>query len=319
MVDLIALGEPLVEFGARSDTGRLDTFSLGWGGDTSNVAIAAARLGASAAYVSRVGDDEFGRMFRDLWKEEGVDTSAVEVDPDAPTGIYFIVPDPEGQKRFVYYRRGSAASRMQPADLDPDWIGGARVLHVSGISQAISEAALGTVAAAMEIAEDRGVMVSYDANVRRQLQPVALLRAIFEMSLGRSDIVFVSGEDLDALYDGRPHDELLEEAADAGPRLVVLKRGAEGSTILTRSGDRTEVAPFEVDAADATGAGDAFAAAFLVARLDGRDVADAGRFASAVGALTATGLGAVAPLPTREQAEEFLQREDAVDGGAAGG
>ena len=126
----------MVEFNAtRADDP--DTYVRGFGGDTSNMAIAAARLGARAGYVSRVGDDAFGRSLLRLWADEGVDTRGVTTDPAAPTGVYFVTHGPAGHE-FSYLRAGSAASRMEPATLPVDVIRGARVLHVSGISQAIS-------------------------------------------------------------------------------------------------------------------------------------------------------------------------------------
>jgi 2-dehydro-3-deoxygluconokinase len=309
VADLIALGEPLVEFAA--DDAALEGFTRGWGGDTSNFAIAAARLGASSAYLTRVGNDEFGQRLLALWREEGVDTIGVAVDDEAPTGIYFIVPAEDGSSRFVYYRANSAASRMRPADIHRDLLRGGRVLHITGISQAISGDALATSATAIEIAAEAGLAVSYDANVRTALQPPSLLRACFEMSLPRADLLFVSTEDLEALYGDRPADDALDEFAEAGPEIVVLKLGAEGAVLSLPDGTRTELPAFEVESVDPTGAGDAFAAAFVVAYLSGEPPEEAGTFASAVGALTATGVGAVAPLPRRGEVEEFLSARGA--------
>src|SRR5205823_12973399 len=98
---------------------------------TSNCAIAASRLGARSAYVTRVGEDAFGRQFLELWKREGVDVAGVGVDPDAPTGIYFVTHGTSGHE-FSYLRAGSAASRLRPADLPLDVIRASKVLHVSG-------------------------------------------------------------------------------------------------------------------------------------------------------------------------------------------
>jgi 2-dehydro-3-deoxygluconokinase len=108
------------------------------------MAIAAARLGARAGYVSRVGDDAFGRALLRLWADERVDARGVATDSGAPTGVYFVTHGPSGHE-FSYLRVGSAASRMEPASLPMDVIRGARLVHVSGISQAISGSACDTV------------------------------------------------------------------------------------------------------------------------------------------------------------------------------
>src|SRR5215467_11734711 len=154
---IVALGEPMIEFNqARGDVPN--AYVLGYGGDTSNMAIAAARLAGAAArvgYITRVGDDTFGRMFMELWHREGVDTRGVALDATAPTGVYFVTHGAQGHE-FSYLRAGSAASRMVPEGLPQDVLGGASILHVSGISQAISSSACDTVFAAIEAAAARG-------------------------------------------------------------------------------------------------------------------------------------------------------------------
>ncbi|RYY93259.1 MAG: sugar kinase, partial [Comamonadaceae bacterium] len=141
-VDILALGEPMVEFNQTGDGGgRL--YLQGFGGDTSNAAIAAARQGARVGYLSAVGDDVYGRMLRDLWSREGVDHAGVRTDADAFTAVYFVTHDAQGHQ-FSFFRAGSAASRMQPEQLPAERIAQARVLHLSGISAAISATARAT-------------------------------------------------------------------------------------------------------------------------------------------------------------------------------
>ncbi|MDQ7820484.1 MAG: sugar kinase [Armatimonadota bacterium] len=307
MPDIVALGEPMAEF-AAVDFGALDevyTFRRGWGGDTSNVVVAAARLGASAGYITRVGDDAFGRSFLRLWAQEGVDASRVVVDREASTGVYFIARYAGGHS-FTYYRAGSAASRLTPGDLDRDYLRRARVVHTSGITQAISPSARDTAAAAMEIARGAGVRVSYDLNLRPRLAPVPHLRTLVAEALPRADIVFLSEEDAGHLDDTRPAEAVAEDLCGRGPRLVILKRGAAGCLVITAGGERWAVPSWPVEVVDATGAGDAFDAGFLVEWLRGVPPPEAARLATAVGALTAAGLGAVAPLPTRAEVERFM-------------
>src|SRR3546814_1757188 len=112
--------------------GGAPAYRPGYGGDTSNCAIAAARQGARVAYVSAVGDDSFGRELRALWRREGVDDGAVRSDPAAPTGLYIITPSPAGRD-FAYYRAGSAASRYRPEDLPLDLLPRVRLVQLSGI------------------------------------------------------------------------------------------------------------------------------------------------------------------------------------------
>src|SRR6185436_8292447 len=139
MVDIVAIGEPMIEFNQARSTDP-HTYLQGFGGDTSNMAIAAARLGARVAYVTRLGADSFGRMFIDLWSQEGIDTSGMMLDAEAPTGVYFVAHGAHGHE-FSYLRAGSAASRMRPETLPLVVMRATRLLHASGISQAISASA----------------------------------------------------------------------------------------------------------------------------------------------------------------------------------
>ncbi len=308
MPDLISLGEPMAEFAAeeRGRLGEVTHFRRGWGGDTCNVAVAAARLGASAGYITRLGGDEFGRAFLALLDREGVDRSRVLVDPEGFTGVYFIALDESGKHDFTYYRSGSAASRLQPEDVDPAYLQTARVFHTSGITQAISEGARAAAAAAMATARSAGVVVSYDLNLRPKLLPLPQLRTVVEATLPLTDIVFLSTEDAAYLAGPRPAEAVAQELLARGPRLVVVKMGGEGCLVATTEGSPLRLPAYPARVLDSTGAGDAFDAAFLVEWMRGRTPEEAGRFANAVGALAASGLGAVAPLPSRAAVEAFM-------------
>jgi 2-dehydro-3-deoxygluconokinase len=315
--DVVALGEPLLEFVADEPgpLGSVETFRRGWGGDTSNLAIACVRLGASSGYLTRLGDDEFGRSFLSRWEEDGVDSSAVELDQEAHTGFYFVTFGDDGKHDFTYFRAGSAAARMTPGELDLGYVRSARILHVSGISQAISPSAAEAVAEAAAAARAVKVRVSYDANVRPKLAPAERFRALFEQTVPLADVVFLSDEDVDHVFGGDP-EQALEEVLRAGPKLAVLKRGAGGALVGSAAGERVAVPAVRVPLVDATGAGDVFAGAFLVEHLRGEGLERAGRFATAAAALAVTGRGAVKPIPRREQVEALTARgarEAAVD------
>ena len=310
MSDIIALGEPMIEF---NQTNAGDTHYLqGFGGDTSNFAIAAARQGASVGYITRIGDDAFGRMFIDLWTREGVDVSAVIADASAFTAAYFVTHDTEGH-HFGFLRAGSAASRMTPADLlergAQSLVARAKFLHVSGISQAISSSACDTVLAAIEAARNAGVRVSYDANLRLRLWPVARARAIIGETIRLSDYFFASLEDGEALCGRRDPDAIVDWCFAKGARAVLMKLGAEGVMVASSpDAERVHLPGVRVGAVDATGAGDCFAGA-LVARLAAGDgLLAAARYANVAAALATTSYGAVAPIPMRDAVLALLPK-----------
>jgi 2-dehydro-3-deoxygluconokinase len=298
--DVVAVGEPLYELNRQPD-GR---FLPGFGGDTLNVCVAAARLGSRAAYMTRLGEDIFGAELRELMRIEEIDASAVHPGGDAPTGLYFVTHGPNGHV-FTYRRKGSAASLMTPADLDADMIRSAGFLHASGISQAIGSSASGTVSAAMAMARASGVQVSYDTNFRPRLWPAEAARPVVEAAARGADILKTSVEDCEALLGLGAPAAIAEHFLALGSGAVIVTLGRDGVFLATLEGSE-HVPGLPVNAVDATGAGDAFTGALLSECCRGRPLADAARFANAAAALSTMGYGAIAPLPLRASVEAAL-------------
>ena len=292
--DIVCLGEPLIEFN-RPKEGDGRTWLQGFGGDSQNVAIAAARQGASTGYLTSLGQDWMGDAFMDLWKAEGVDASRVTRHPSAPTGVSFVTHSAAGHK-FDYLRKNSAASLMTPDTLAVDYIAGAKVFHFSAIGQAISESARATCDAAMEAARKAGVKVSYDTNLRLRLWELDLARKVIDATIARCDIALPSLDDSQQLTGFKEGDAIADYYLRLGAPLVALKMGSEGSLIATKD-ERTRVPPHKVAAVDATGAGDTFDGAFLTRLLAGDDAVSAARYANVAAALSTTGYGAVTPMP----------------------
>ncbi len=300
MPDIICLGEPMLEFNQQSN----GLYLAGHGGDTSNCAIAAARQGASTGYLTHLGDDAFGDSFMDLWQAENVDESQVRRNPDAHTGIYFVTHGPDGH-RFSYFRKGSAASLMQPADLPEAYIAGAKILHVSGISQAISETAVDTVLAAIGIARAHQVRVSYDSNLRLNLWPLERARTVTHAAMRQCQIALPGLDDAEHLTGLSDPQAIVDFYLDLGARIVALTLGPEGTLVATPD-RREQIGGRKVTTVDATGAGDTFDGAFLAELVAGRDPFQAAAYANAAAALSTQGYGAVAPMPKRAAVEAFM-------------
>ena len=301
MPDIVALGEPMIEFNQEPD-GR---YLQGFGGDTSNATIAAARLGASTRYLTLLGQDRFGDALMELWQREGVDTAFVCRHATAPTAVYFVNHGARGHE-FTYLRRGSAASCMSFTDFPQAAFAGAKFLHVSAISQAISYAARDAVGQAVEFASQAGAALSYDTNLRLRLWPLEEARAAIHATAHRAHVLKTSIDDAQTLLGPLPPDAIADHYLALGAAIVVVTMGGDGALVATP--DRREtIAPHKVVFVEATGAGDAFAGALLASLARGLDPFDAGRFANAAAALATTGYGAVAPLPTRDRVERFLR------------
>lgn len=293
MSDILCLGEAMVEFNQSNPDG---SFVLGFGGDTSNVAIAAARSGAQSGYITAVGADLFGDRLLELWARENVDTRGVWRREDAPTGVYFVTHGPQGHQ-FTYLRKGSAASLMRPADLPRGLIEEAKFLHVSAISQAISETAAATVLAAIGLARGAGVRVCYDTNLRLKLWPLERARGVIHEAMALAHIARPSLEDARLLTGLEAPDAIADFYLKLGANTVALTMGGDG-VLLATAQKRERFQPLAVDFVDATGAGDTFSGAFLARLAKGEDAFAAARYANAAAALSTTRHGAVAGIPT---------------------
>ncbi len=308
---LVTLGETMALL-APEDIGPLrhaDRMRLTVGGAESNVAIGAARLGLSSAWIGRVGDDELGsRVLREL-RAEGVQVHA-RVDPSAPTGLMIKERRTAETGRVWYYRRGSAGSRLHADDVDAALVAGADVLHLTGITPGLSETARGAIDAALDAAATGGTTVSLDLNHRAAVWPPEDFAAAMRALLPRADVVFASPQEAGFVVgDGDPVTQA-RALARFGPPEVVLKLGAEGAVALV-NGELHRCPAVRVAVVDTVGAGDAFVAGWLAERAQGALPSVRMITATQCGALACTVRGDWEGSPTRAE----LHLLDAEAGG----
>lgn len=283
------------------------------GGAESNVAIGLARLDHTVGWFSRLGDDPHGQYIKSFVQGEDVDVSEVIFDPDAPTGIYFKERREVGENRVYYNRTGSAASRLRPAGLPETYIANADILHVTGITPALSSTCRKAVFRAVELANQNGVTVSFDPNLRLKLwDDRDELRAVMEELFEQSDLILPGIEEGRVVLNTDDPEEIGKRLLDRGAEAVAVKLGADGALVTTPAG--TERIPgIEVEAVvDEIGAGDGFAAGFLAGHLRGQDAYEAARLGNAVGAFCTTVIGDVEGLPTNDELDVFLGEEEAI-------
>jgi 2-dehydro-3-deoxygluconokinase len=233
------------------------------GGAESNVALHLSALGHAVSWTSRLGDDPFGHRVRRVIEDGGVDTSSVVFDPDARTGVYFKDPQPSGT-RVYYYRSDSAASRMDARLVPSIPIASSRLVHLSGITPALSVGCAELVDAAIAEAHRNGVIVSFDVNYRAGLWPIERAAPALERIVAQADIVFVGRDEAETLWGTSTADEIRLRLA--APGTLVVKDGAVGATEF-RDASATFVPALPVEVLEVVGAGDAFAAGYLSAVL----------------------------------------------------
>jgi 2-dehydro-3-deoxygluconokinase len=304
---LLAVGDPLVALTPTRPVAldEAEELALRTGGAEVNTAIGVSRLGLAAGWLGRVGNDPLGRRVVRTLREEGVDTSLVVVDPVAPTGLYLREWLPDGLRRPYYYRRDCAGSRLDRGDWPTPWPAGSpvpTVLHVTGITLALSDTTPVVVGSMVARAAELGCVISVDPNYRALLWPDrAVARERLRELLRFADVVLLSEEDADLLFDTTDPTSVRQALRHFDAHTVVLKRGAAGA-IAWRGEETVDIggAPVAKEV-DPVGAGDAFNAGFLAATMRGLDLRDATRCGAWCGARAVEQVGESSGSPTLAQ------------------
>ncbi|WP_205174711.1 PfkB family carbohydrate kinase [Bacillus pakistanensis] len=311
MLDVVTFGESMVLFSPERP-GRLrhvHTYSKQLGGAESNVAIGLSRLGVRAGWFSKLGRDEFGYYIQSAIQGEGVDTSRVLFDEQAPTGLYLKEYVREGMVNVMYYRHMSAASQMSPSDLDESYIASAKILHITGITPALSSSCAETVEAAIDIARHHGVKIVFDPNIRLKLfRSKEEARAVLREIADKSDIVLAGKGEGEVLTGDTDVQEIASEFHRTGVKTVVIKMEDKGA-YYSSDAEKGMVEAFSVkQVIDPVGAGDGFAAGFLASLLREEGLKQAVKAGNAVGAMMVQSYGDMEGLPTWDELEEFLNK-----------
>ncbi|WP_100011621.1 sugar kinase [Lentibacillus sediminis] len=314
-MDVVTLGETMALFSPESPGPMryADRFSARIAGAESNVAIGLSRLGSESGWISRVGNDEFGKKIRAFIRGEGVDVSRVTFDETADTGLFFKEKLSPGEWRVKYYRKGSAASKMKPEDIDESYIAGAKFLHVTGITPALSDSCYESVLTAIDYAKRHNVTVVFDPNVRRKLWPEERARTVLLELSSKADIVLPGMDEAKFLFGEGSPEKLAQRFQEHGPTVVIMKLGKEGAYYLDRDMDGYAEGFSVSEVVDPVGAGDGFSAGFLSGLLDGLDVPEAVQRANAVGAMVTMAAGDVEGLPEKERLLDFMDNREHGD------
>ena len=307
MPSLITFGETSAVFVAR-DIGRMRycrDFGIRPGGAEATVAVGARKLGIDAAWVSALGDDEMGHYILGMVAAEQVDVSRVSLVPGMPTAIFLRERLPGGAARHSYYRSGSAFSAYRPEMLDAAFLGSARILHLTGITPALSESCEASMWRAIDLARAGGAQIAFDPNVRLALWGRDRARPVLERFMAAADIVLPGIEDLQMLYGAISPSEALARLRALGCRRIVLKLGA--GDVIVAEGDRETVVPVQAiaDPVDLMGAGDAFAAGCLAGLLKGHDLVGASALGVAVASLAIQLPGNIEAMPSWAEVERL--------------
>lgn len=305
-LDVITIGEAMAMFVAREtgDLAAVDTFVKRAAGAELNVAIGLARLGLKVGWVSRVGQDAFGRFICQVLDKENIDHRQVTVDPRYPTGFQLKSKVDDGSDPLVeYFRKGSAASHLSPTDFDHDYFGAARHLHLSGVAAAISDSSLELTKHAAKEMRARGKTLSFDPNLRPVLwRSEGEMRKQLNLLAEYADWVLPGEKEGYILTGYRQPQDIADFYLDKGVKAVIIKTGCEGAWYKTASGEQGQVEAMRVEnVVDTVGAGDGFAVGVISALLEGKPLVQAIRRGNKIGSLAIQVIGDSEGLPTRQQ------------------
>ncbi|HHW66925.1 MAG: 2-dehydro-3-deoxygluconokinase [Epulopiscium sp.] len=314
-MELITFGESMVLFnpGSKGPLRYVNNFYKTIAGAESNVAIGLARLGHEVGWFSKLGDDEFGRYIKATIRGEGVDVSRVRTDPQNNTGLIFKERFAHVNPNVYYYRKNSAAANITPEDLDEEYIKTAKILHLTGITPALSQSARETVFRAIQIAKDNGVLVSFDPNIRLKLWSVNEARPVLLKIAESADVIFPGIDEGKILLGMEKPEEIAKAFIDMGCKIIAIKLGKEGCYVANK--DQGEyVAGYPVDEVeDTVGAGDGYAAGFLSGILRNLSLSECAQYANGVGAMATLVSGDMEGLPTYLQLLEFIGKTEHID------
>ncbi len=316
MADVVCMGELLIDFvPTESGVALVDAsaFNKAPGGAPANVAVGLSRLGISSAFMGKVGDDDFGRFLAQTLEENGVDIHSLVFSKEARTALAFVSLTTEGERDFMFYRHPSADMLFEPAEVDEASIRKAKIFHFGSISL-IGEPSRSATLHAVEIAQDAGLLISCDPNLRQPLWPdEEAAREGMLLGWTNAQVIKASVEELHFLSGDIDLARSVRQLWHPALKLLVVTLGKDGCHYFTENADN-HVPGFEVESIDTTGAGDGFVAGLLKNLLEHPDLwNDEARlekalvFANAVGALTTTRLGAIPALPEADEVDEMIQ------------
>jgi 2-dehydro-3-deoxygluconokinase len=299
-LDVVTLGETMVSLRTGTPLRLGGALTMTMAGAESNVAIGLARLGHRVRWGGRVGTDEVGTFILRTLRAESVAVDTVVVDPTRATGLMLAERRVADISRVSYYRAGSAGSALSPADAAACLADTPRVLHLTGITPALSRSAAAAVVTAVELAHRAGTLVSVDVNYRSRLWTTQEARPVLSELVRRADIVIASEEELGLVVNGLDDSAAFEELAASGVSRLVIKRGARGATAWHAGGVHHATA-IAVEVLDTIGAGDALTAGFLSGVLDGLSPDVALHRGTVTAAFAVACVGDWEGLPTRDE------------------
>lgn len=309
-LDLITIGESLIEFSTNQKLSQAECIHKYYGGDSLVVAISAKRLGANVGFITCLGDDPFKNFMLENWEKEGLDTGHVRI-TNLPNGFYMVSRTDVHDKEFIYYRKKIAPSKLSIEDIDEDYIKNSKIIYTSGVTQSLSLGAREAVKYAFKIAHNNSVLTAYDPNYSSLISTQEDAKEYFNEIAPYTDILFMSSKyDTKSIFDISSLENIIKYLADLGIKIIVIKSGDDKGYFIGYQGNITFTKFYTESVIDTTSSGDSFNGAFLYAIANGYNIQEASKIASINAGLQAQGIGAVKSIPNHDEIFSILNNEE---------
>ncbi len=321
MARLFSIGEVLIDFiPAQKGVALKDvvSFERAPGGAPANVAAAVAKAGGQASMITKLGEDAFGDFLIETLDNVGVNTEHIARTKKANTALAFVSLKEDGERDFSFYRNPSADLLLSEDEISESWFNEGDILHFCSVDLVESPMKQAHVKA-IRVAKEKGVMISFDPNVRLPLWENAEdCRTTIRDFLPHAHLVKISDEELEFITGISDEEEAIRSLFTGDVKAIIYTKGAAGA-VLYVDGESFSSTGYQVSVQDTTGAGDAFIGGFLYKLLEKKAILsnlvsilknennDILTYANASGALTTTGKGAISALPTKQEIIEFIE------------
>lgn len=309
-LDLITIGESLIEFSTNQKFIDAECLHKYYGGDSLVVAVAAKRLNSEVGFITCLGDDVFKDYLLQSWENEGLDISHIRTVSDK-NGIYMVSRTSVHDKEFMYYRKKIAPAKLSIDDIDEGFIKNAKIIYASGITQSLSMNSREAVKKAFEVAKENGVITAYDPNYSSLISTPEDAKEYFDEIAPYTDILFMSSKyDAKSIFEIESVENITKYLIDLGIQTVVIKSSPDKGYFINCLGKNYFVPFYTENIVDTTSSGDAFNGAFLHAISHGYTPVEAGKIASIDAGLQAQGIGAIKSTPYYDEVYKIYKTED---------
>jgi len=308
-LDIITIGESLIEFSTNQKLEDAECLHKYYGGDSLVVAVAASRLKSKVGFITCLGNDAFKDYLLKSWEKENLDTSCISI-ADEKNGIYLVSRAPGEAKEFIYYRKKIAPAKLSIDNIKEEYIKAASVIYASGVTQSLSIQARESVKKAFTLAKNNGVLTAYDPNFSSLVTTKEAAKEQFEEILPLIDILFISDKhDIQNLMELDSIENATKILSDRGIQTIIIK-SAKNKGYYVNSMQNTAFIPYYTNTVvDTTSTGDAFNGAFLHAITKSYTPVEAVKIAAIAAGLQAQGIGAIKSTPHFDEVYKIYKAE----------